>query len=86
VQRVAADPEARKPAWRHESEVVRLFERKRGDIMPLVQAPQGRPERRPEVVFVATCRDLAGWIGQRTAAAADETWLLIAGCPARLER
>jgi len=30
-------------------------------------------------------RDLAGWLGQRTAAAADEAWLLVAGCPLRLK-
>ncbi len=30
-------------------------------------------------------RDLAGWLGQKTAAAADEAWLLVAGCPVRLK-
>jgi adenosyl cobinamide kinase/adenosyl cobinamide phosphate guanylyltransferase len=30
-------------------------------------------------------RDLAGWLGQRSAAAADEAWLLVAGCPVRLK-
>ena len=30
-------------------------------------------------------RDLAGWLGQRTAAAASEAWLLVAGCPVRLK-
>jgi adenosyl cobinamide kinase/adenosyl cobinamide phosphate guanylyltransferase len=30
-------------------------------------------------------RDLAGWLGQRTAQAADEAWLLVAGCPVRLK-
>lgn len=30
-------------------------------------------------------RDLAGWLGQRSAAAADEAWLLVAGCPLRLK-
>ena len=30
-------------------------------------------------------RDLAGWLGQRTAAAATEAWLLVAGCPVRLK-
>lgn len=30
-------------------------------------------------------RDLVGWIGQRTAAAADEAWLLVAGCRVRLK-
>ena len=30
-------------------------------------------------------RDLVGTLGQRTAAAADEAWLLVAGCPVRLK-
>ena len=30
-------------------------------------------------------RDLAGWLAQRSAAAADEAWLLVAGCPLRLK-
>ncbi|CAH2601106.1 Bifunctional adenosylcobalamin biosynthesis protein [Rhodovastum atsumiense] len=30
-------------------------------------------------------RDLAGWLGQRTAAAATEAWLMVAGCPVRLK-
>ncbi|MFC7335409.1 bifunctional adenosylcobinamide kinase/adenosylcobinamide-phosphate guanylyltransferase [Rhodocista pekingensis] len=30
-------------------------------------------------------RDLVGWLGQRTAAAADEAWLMVAGCPVRLK-
>ena len=30
-------------------------------------------------------RDLAGWLGQATAREADEAWLLVAGCPLRLE-
>jgi adenosylcobinamide kinase/adenosylcobinamide-phosphate guanylyltransferase len=30
-------------------------------------------------------RDLAGWLGQRSAAAADEAWLLVAGCPVKLK-
>lgn len=30
-------------------------------------------------------RDLVGWIGQRTAAAADEAWLMVAGCGVRLK-
>ncbi len=29
-------------------------------------------------------RDLAGWLGQATARAADEAWLFVAGCPLRL--
>jgi adenosylcobinamide kinase/adenosylcobinamide-phosphate guanylyltransferase len=38
----------------------------------------------PESPVLRRFRDLAGWLGQRTAAAADETWLLVAGCPLRL--
>ena len=30
-------------------------------------------------------RDLVGMLGQRTAAAADEAWLIVAGCPVRLK-
>jgi adenosyl cobinamide kinase/adenosyl cobinamide phosphate guanylyltransferase len=30
-------------------------------------------------------RDLVGWLGQRTAAAATEAWLVVAGCPLRLK-
>ncbi|MFL5283285.1 MAG: bifunctional adenosylcobinamide kinase/adenosylcobinamide-phosphate guanylyltransferase [Rhodopila sp.] len=30
-------------------------------------------------------RDLIGWLGQRTAAAATEAWLLVAGCPVQLK-
>jgi adenosyl cobinamide kinase/adenosyl cobinamide phosphate guanylyltransferase len=30
-------------------------------------------------------RDLVGWLGQRTAAAATEAWLVVAGCPVRLK-
>lgn len=30
-------------------------------------------------------RDLIGWLGQRTAEAATEAWLLVAGCPVRLK-
>jgi adenosyl cobinamide kinase/adenosyl cobinamide phosphate guanylyltransferase len=30
-------------------------------------------------------RDLVGWLGQRTAAAATEAWLIVAGCPLRLK-
>jgi adenosyl cobinamide kinase/adenosyl cobinamide phosphate guanylyltransferase len=30
-------------------------------------------------------RDLAGWLAQRTAAAADEAWLMVSGCPLRLK-
>ena len=30
-------------------------------------------------------RDLAGWLGQATARAADEAWLCVAGCPMKLK-
>ncbi len=30
-------------------------------------------------------RDLAGWLAQRTAAAADEAWLMVAGCAVPLK-
>ncbi len=30
-------------------------------------------------------RDLAGWLGQRTASAATEAWLMVAGCSMRLK-
>jgi adenosyl cobinamide kinase/adenosyl cobinamide phosphate guanylyltransferase len=30
-------------------------------------------------------RDLAGTLAQLTAAAADEAWLMVAGCPLRLK-
>jgi adenosyl cobinamide kinase/adenosyl cobinamide phosphate guanylyltransferase len=30
-------------------------------------------------------RDLNGWLNQRTAAAAREAWLMVAGCPVRLK-
>ncbi|BDU70881.1 bifunctional adenosylcobinamide kinase/adenosylcobinamide-phosphate guanylyltransferase [Mesoterricola silvestris] len=30
-------------------------------------------------------RDLAGWLGQATAKAADEAWLFVAGCPLRIK-
>ena len=39
----------------------------------------------PDSLLLRRFRDLAGWLGQRTAAAADETWLLVAGCPLRLK-
>jgi adenosylcobinamide kinase/adenosylcobinamide-phosphate guanylyltransferase len=39
----------------------------------------------PDAVLLRRFRDLAGWLGQRTAAAADEAWLLVAGCPLRLK-
>ena len=30
-------------------------------------------------------RDLVGWLGQRSAAASTEAWLVVAGCPVRLK-
>ncbi|HET8901770.1 MAG TPA: bifunctional adenosylcobinamide kinase/adenosylcobinamide-phosphate guanylyltransferase [Holophagaceae bacterium] len=39
----------------------------------------------PESALTRRFRDLAGWLGQRSAAAADEAWLLVAGCPLRLK-
>lgn len=39
----------------------------------------------PEAALTRRFRDLAGWLGQRSAAAADEAWLLVAGCPLRLK-
>lgn len=39
----------------------------------------------PEYAITRRFRDLAGWLGQRSAAAADEAWLLVAGCPLRLK-
>ncbi|HEY4884233.1 MAG TPA: bifunctional adenosylcobinamide kinase/adenosylcobinamide-phosphate guanylyltransferase [Myxococcales bacterium] len=39
----------------------------------------------PDSPLLRRFRDLAGWLGQRTAAAADEAWLLVAGCPLRLK-
>lgn len=39
----------------------------------------------PDSPFLRRFRDLAGWLGQRTASAADESWLLVAGCPLRLK-
>ncbi|HXC16090.1 MAG TPA: bifunctional adenosylcobinamide kinase/adenosylcobinamide-phosphate guanylyltransferase [Holophagaceae bacterium] len=39
----------------------------------------------PESALTRRFRDLAGWLGQRSAAAADEAWLLVAGCPVRLK-
>jgi len=39
----------------------------------------------PDSPILRRFRDLAGWLGQRTAAAADEAWLLVAGCPLRLK-
>jgi adenosylcobinamide kinase / adenosylcobinamide-phosphate guanylyltransferase len=39
----------------------------------------------PDSALLRRFRDLAGWLGQRTAAAVDEAWLLIAGCPLRFK-
>jgi adenosylcobinamide kinase/adenosylcobinamide-phosphate guanylyltransferase len=39
----------------------------------------------PDSPVLRRFRDLTGWLGQRTAAHADETWLLVAGCPMRLK-
>ncbi|HXC17190.1 MAG TPA: bifunctional adenosylcobinamide kinase/adenosylcobinamide-phosphate guanylyltransferase [Holophagaceae bacterium] len=39
----------------------------------------------PESALTRRFRDLAGWLGQRSAASADEAWLLVAGCPMRLK-
>jgi len=39
----------------------------------------------PEEPALRRFRDLAGWLGQATAAAADEAWLFVAGCPLRLK-
>ncbi len=39
----------------------------------------------PEHAELRRFRDLAGWLGQATASAADEAWLCVAGCPVRLK-
>lgn len=39
----------------------------------------------PERALTRRFRDLAGWLSQRSAAAADEAWLVVAGCPLRLK-
>ncbi|MCX6951421.1 MAG: bifunctional adenosylcobinamide kinase/adenosylcobinamide-phosphate guanylyltransferase [Verrucomicrobia bacterium] len=39
----------------------------------------------PELPVLRRFRDLAGSLGQATAAAADDAWLLVAGCPVRLK-
>lgn len=39
----------------------------------------------PEDAGLRRFRDLAGLLGQRTAAAADEAWLMVAGCAVRLK-
>jgi adenosylcobinamide kinase/adenosylcobinamide-phosphate guanylyltransferase len=38
----------------------------------------------PDAPALRRFRDLAGWLGQATAKAADEAWLFVAGCPLRL--
>lgn len=39
----------------------------------------------PEHAELRRFRDLAGWLGQATAAASDEAWLCVAGCPLQLK-
>jgi adenosyl cobinamide kinase/adenosyl cobinamide phosphate guanylyltransferase len=39
----------------------------------------------PQDAALRRFRDLTGWLGQRTADAATEAWLLVAGCPVRLK-
>ncbi|HJV21607.1 MAG TPA: bifunctional adenosylcobinamide kinase/adenosylcobinamide-phosphate guanylyltransferase [Holophagaceae bacterium] len=39
----------------------------------------------PESPVLRRWRDLAGWLGQATAAAADEAFLMVAGCAVRLK-
>lgn len=39
----------------------------------------------PEDPVLRRFRDLAGFLGQAAAAAADEAWLLVAGCPVALK-
>lgn len=39
----------------------------------------------PDLPVLRRYRDLAGWLAQRTAATADEAWLLVSGCPLRLK-
>lgn len=39
----------------------------------------------PETAELRRFRDLAGVLSQRTAAAADEAWLMVAGCAVRLK-
>ncbi len=40
----------------------------------------------PDAPVLRRFRDLAGWLGQATAKAADEAWLLVAGCPVPLKQ
>jgi adenosyl cobinamide kinase/adenosyl cobinamide phosphate guanylyltransferase len=39
----------------------------------------------PDHPALRAFRDLAGWLGQMTAEAASEAWLLVAGCPLKLK-
>jgi len=39
----------------------------------------------PDSLLLRRFRDLNGWLGQRTAESAEETWLVVAGCPLRLK-
>jgi adenosylcobinamide kinase/adenosylcobinamide-phosphate guanylyltransferase len=39
----------------------------------------------PDSPLLRRYRDLAGWLGQATAAASDEAWLMVAGCPVKLK-
>jgi len=39
----------------------------------------------PESAELRRFRDLAGWLAQRTAVAADDAWLLVSGCPVQLK-
>jgi adenosylcobinamide kinase/adenosylcobinamide-phosphate guanylyltransferase len=39
----------------------------------------------PELPVLRRFRDLAGTLAQQTATAADEAWLMVAGCPLRLK-
>lgn len=39
----------------------------------------------PEAAVLRRYRDLVGWLGQATAAASDEAWLMVAGCGLRLK-
>jgi adenosylcobinamide kinase / adenosylcobinamide-phosphate guanylyltransferase len=39
----------------------------------------------PDSAELRRFRDLAGWLAQATAAASEEVWLCVAGCPMRLK-
>ena len=39
----------------------------------------------PEQLLLRRFRDLAGWLNQRTASAAEDAWLSVAGCQLRLK-